>query len=118
LFHSVVYILIIVVRSKLVTDFSVTIHFINLIFTTFYTRAIPSSIFWWAVQGASALLMTVLGVWACQWRELRPISFGFGGSSGTTNGNATTNRADDGAGFPQSRGTNDGYELVDRSETV
>jgi hypothetical protein len=74
--------------------------------------------FWWAVQGASAFLMTVLGVWACQWRELRPISFGFGGSSSTTNGSVTIGGADDGVGFPQGRGNNDGYELVDRSETV
>ena len=25
---------------------------------------------------ASAALMTSLGIWSCQWRELRPINFG------------------------------------------
>lgn len=25
--------------------------------------------------------MTALGMWACQWRELKPLSFGAGGSS-------------------------------------
>lgn len=28
------------------------------------------------LQAASAALMTSLGVWACQWRELQPLSFG------------------------------------------
>ena len=25
--------------------------------------------------------MTVLGMWSCQWRELKPISFGFGNAT-------------------------------------
>lgn len=32
--------------------------------------------------------MTGLGVWSCQWRELRPINFGGNSSSGNTTGTA------------------------------
>jgi len=32
-------------------------------------------------MAASALLMTSIGVWACRWRELRPINFGGVGGS-------------------------------------
>jgi hypothetical protein len=33
--------------------------------------------------------MTFVGIWACQRRELQPITFGLGGSSTTTNGAAS-----------------------------
>jgi hypothetical protein len=117
-------VLIIVVRSKLVADFAFTVHFIHLVITTFYTHSLPSTLFWWAVQGFSAVLMTVLGVWACQWRELRPISFGFGATSNSSNTTTASNRGDAGVGFPQGtsagRGRDGGgtYELVDRSDNV
>lgn len=43
--------------------------------------------FWWLLQISSAALMTFLGVWACQWRELKPMAFG-GKGKPTTNGPA------------------------------
>jgi hypothetical protein len=94
------------------------------VITTFYTHSLPSTLFWWGVQGFSALLMTVLGVWACQWRELRPISFGFGTSSNSNNATTTRNETGGGLVFPQDRSTGRGhdgggaYELVDRSDNV
>ncbi|WEW60476.1 hypothetical protein PRK78_005962 [Emydomyces testavorans] len=63
-------------RSKLVPDFALTIHFIHLVITSFYTHAIPSNLLWWGLQGASAALMTFVGMWVCQYRDLRPIAFG------------------------------------------
>ena len=74
--NSVFFILILIARSKLVLDFALTIHGIHLLVTSFYTHEIPSNMFWWALQAFSSTLMTSLGVWACQWRELRPITFG------------------------------------------
>lgn len=74
--YSVIFLLLFIARSKLVPDFAITIHIINLIVTSMYTKAVPTQLFWWALQFASAALMTFLGVWACQWRELKPISFG------------------------------------------
>ncbi|PTU17427.1 hypothetical protein P175DRAFT_0445645 [Aspergillus ochraceoroseus IBT 24754] len=81
----VMFLLLLVSRSKLIPDFALTIHFLHLLTTSLYTRSIPSNWLWWGLQCGSAALMTFLGVWACQWRELRPISFG----SLTVSGNAT-----------------------------
>jgi hypothetical protein len=73
---SVIFILILVSRSKLVPDFALTLHFIHLLVTSFYTHSLPGNLLWWGLQAASATLMTLLGIWVCQWRELRPITFG------------------------------------------
>lgn len=95
--NSAIFILLLIARSKLVLDFALTLHAIHFVVTSLYTHAIPSHLFWWALQTASATLMTSLGVWACQWRELRPINFG---------AKKQTGRADDAAG--ESRGAGRG----------
>lgn len=61
-----------------------------------YSHAIPTNVLWWALQSASAGLMTVLGMWACRWRELRPIRFG-GGGAGVANaaGHGTGGKMED-----------------------
>ncbi|TKA75096.1 hypothetical protein B0A49_03359 [Cryomyces minteri] len=74
----VIFLLLLVARSKLVPDFALTIHLLHLLATSLYSRGLPAHAFWWALQLASAALMTWLGVWSCRWRELRPISFGGG----------------------------------------
>lgn len=73
---SALFLLVLVGRSKLVLDFALTLHLVHLVVTSLYSRAVPAHLFWWALQSASATIMTALGVWACQWRELRPINFG------------------------------------------
>ncbi|KAG2412378.1 hypothetical protein HFD88_009935 [Aspergillus terreus] len=85
---GVIFLLLFVVRSKLIPDFALTLHFLHLIITSFYTHAIPSNWLWWGLQCASAAVMTFLGVWACQWRELRPISFGGIAGTGSTAGSS------------------------------
>ncbi|CAG7944938.1 unnamed protein product [Penicillium salamii] len=75
-FVSVIFLLLFVSRSKLVPDFALTIHFLHLVTTIFYTRSIPSNLLWWGLQFASAGMMIFLGMWACQRRELEPIKFG------------------------------------------
>jgi hypothetical protein len=110
---SAIFILLLIARSKLVLDFALTVHFIHLIVTSLYTHALPSHLFWWALQMTSATIMTSLGVWACQWRELRPINFG---------GRSTKPPADDGVG--ETRGTARGrgrdgvgeYEMANMNE--
>lgn len=74
--RSVIPILLLIARSKLVPDFALTIHFVHLLITSFYSRSLPTSVYWWFVQAASAGLMVSLGMWACQWRELQPMAFG------------------------------------------
>lgn len=90
--HSVIPILLLIARSKLVPDFALTIHFIHLIVTSLYTHVIPDTLYWWLVQGASAALMVSLGMWACQWRELQPMAFGGKAKS-------PTKTADEGEGY-------------------
>ncbi|KAK4611574.1 hypothetical protein CLAFUW4_12979 [Fulvia fulva] len=117
---TVIPILLLIARSKLVPDFALTIHFVHLIVTSLYTKAIPTNITWWLLQVASVALMISLGVWACQWRELRPMSFGGKAKQQSDpatleNGGATA--PDNGEGFSMGSGGRgrDGagtYEMV------
>ena len=82
--RSVILLLLLVSRSKLIPDFALTIHFVHLIATSLYTHTIPTNWLWWGLQFASASLMVFLGMWACRYRELQPITFGIGGSSSSS----------------------------------
>ncbi|ETI29522.1 hypothetical protein G647_01975 [Cladophialophora carrionii CBS 160.54] len=105
-FVTVIPILIFISRSKLVPDFALTLHFINLLVTSFYTGAIPTNLLWWGLEAASAALMIVTGVWACRYREMQPISFG------TPATKKTVNPAGDPAnGSAEPLMGNNGYEM-------
>jgi len=114
----VIFLLLFIARSKLVPDFALTIHLINLIVTSLYTKALPTQLFWWGLQAASALLMTSLGVWACQWRELKPMSFGGKGKARAELDGVATGPVDEEAGFTHGIGNGAGrdgggvYEMV------
>lgn len=116
------FILLLVARSKLVLDFALTIHIIHLIVTSLYTHAVPSNLFWWALQMCSAALMTSLGVWACQWRELRPITFGGKDNSSTSRPQGNGVGGDEELGHTRGRGRGRGrdgageYEMVGMGE--
>ncbi|PSS08943.1 hypothetical protein M430DRAFT_127710 [Amorphotheca resinae ATCC 22711] len=117
-FLGVIAILFFISRSKLVPDFALTLHFIHFIITSLYSHSIPRNWLWWGLQIASAGMMTSLGVWSCQWRELRPIAFG--GSSNTQASGETVPPSDgdeeQGSGRGRGRGRGrDGageYEMV------
>lgn len=72
----VIVLLLLISRSKLVPDFALTLHLLHLLATSLYTRRIPSNLLWWGLQAGSAGVMVSLGIWACRYRELRPITFG------------------------------------------
>ncbi|KAK9466695.1 integral membrane protein S linking to the trans Golgi network-domain-containing protein [Lipomyces arxii] len=72
---DVLYLTMIVGRSKLVFDFVLTIHGISLVVTTVYTKHFPVSLLWWLLQIASILAMVFLGTWASRWRELSVMYF-------------------------------------------
>ncbi|KAL8760722.1 MAG: hypothetical protein Q9184_003102 [Pyrenodesmia sp. 2 TL-2023] len=76
---GVISLLLLIARSKLVLDFALTVHFLHLVITSLYSGAVPTNLLWWGLQGVSAAVMVCGGVWACRWRELRPIEFGGGG---------------------------------------
>lgn len=74
--YSALFIALLKIRSKLVLDFVLTLHFWHLAITSFYTGSFPRNLLWWGLQSCSAAVITFMGIWACQWRELQPISFG------------------------------------------
>lgn len=119
--QSVIPILLLIARSKLVPDFALTIHLINLLITTLYTHALPTNLYWWFIQFASAGLMVSLGIWACRWRELQPMSFGGKGKARaepTQSKEAQSGAGDDGEGYDMGTGRGRGrdgagsYEMV------
>jgi len=113
-FLIVIPILLFIARSKLVPDFALTIHLIHLLITSFYTRSIPTNLLWWALEAASATLTISLGVWACRYREMQPISFGTVPKQPRGDGSA---EADDHVRGTTGRGRNvdagPSYEMVD-----
>lgn len=110
--------LILVQRSKLVPDFALTLHGVHLVIVTMYSKSIPANSLWWGLQFTSAAFMTMGGIYACRWRELRPITFG-GSAAAAPRGEAAETGGDEEAGFI--RGSNRGmgrdgagsYEMVE-----
>ncbi|ESZ97869.1 hypothetical protein SBOR_1745 [Sclerotinia borealis F-4128] len=92
-FIGVISLLLLVSRSKLIPDFTLTIHFIHLLITTLYSHSLPRNWLWWALQFVSTSLMTFLGIWSCQWRELRPINFGSSTNAAQNNSNTVTDNS-------------------------
>lgn len=116
-------IIIFVGRSKLVLDFALTIHALHLLVTAFYTGHLPMNMLWWVVMAASSALAVGLGTWGCQYRELKPISFGGVGARSADNGEAggameNGGPVDEEQGFSRGRGRGRGrdgggeYEMV------
>lgn len=89
----------IVVRSKLVLDFALTTHLLHLIIVSLYTGQLPRNFFWYATMTASSAVGVALGIWGCQYRELRPVFFGGGGAaaSSAANGSAAGRTSGEGA---------------------
>ena len=113
--HSVLSLLLIVARSKLILDFALTIHFLHLLVTSFYAHAFPTNRLWWVLQATSAALMTSLGIWSCQWRELQPINFG-GSKTAAASTSENTSDLEEGLSNGRTRGrardSAGDYELV------
>lgn len=86
-FFSVLAMTIIVGRSKLALDFTLTLHGINILVAWIVSGEFPSSLLWWGVQGLSVILMVTLGTWTSQWRELRTTFFDLEGSGERTRTN-------------------------------
>lgn len=84
---------VVVIRSKLVLDFALTTHFLHLLVVSFYSGQVPRNLFWWMTMAVSSAAGVGLGIWGCQYRELRPVFFGGGASGGSShnNNNTTTN---------------------------
>lgn len=71
----VLFVTIVVGRSKLAWDFAITIHIINLIVVWLYTGKFPTSTLWWCLQVLSAVLLVTLSTYLTRWKELRTTFF-------------------------------------------
>lgn len=71
----VLFVTIIVGRSKLAWDFAVTIHVINLIVVWIYTKKFPTSVLWWLLQILSGVVLLTLSTYLTKWKELRTTFF-------------------------------------------
>ncbi|SMN18617.1 similar to Saccharomyces cerevisiae YJL004C SYS1 Integral membrane protein of the Golgi required for targeting of the Arf-like GTPase Arl3p to the Golgi [Maudiozyma saulgeensis] len=70
----VIFLTVIVGRSKLAWDFAITIHAINLIVVWIYSGNLPSFP-WFILQIFSSLILIFLGTYTTRWRELRDTFF-------------------------------------------
>lgn len=70
----VLFLTVIVGRSKLAWDFAVTIHAINLAVVLITTGQLPSFA-WIFLQLLSSLILVFLSTWTTRWRELRDTFF-------------------------------------------
>ncbi|KAI8586879.1 integral membrane protein S linking to the trans Golgi network-domain-containing protein, partial [Geranomyces variabilis] len=64
---------ILVGRSRLCVDFSVTLHFLHLLATSAYSRGVPRNLWWWVVMMLSMVGVAVGGEKLCLRKEMEPI---------------------------------------------
>lgn len=68
---SVYYLYTFVKRPRLILDFVLTLLFNHIVLTTYYSAALPSSIFFWLIMSLVAGIMVILGEQLCVRREMR-----------------------------------------------
>jgi protein SYS1 len=68
---SIWYLYVLVRRPRMILDFSLTLLFNHLVFTTYYSASVPTSLFFWAIMVAGAILMIVGAEQLCVRREMR-----------------------------------------------
>lgn len=71
----VLFVTIIVGRSKLAWDFAITVHVFNLLIVWGYSKKFPTSLLWWCLQILSGVLLVTLSTYSTRWRELRTTFF-------------------------------------------
>ncbi|KAI0973571.1 integral membrane protein S linking to the trans Golgi network-domain-containing protein [Xylaria arbuscula] len=117
----VVALVVLISRSKLVLDFSLTLHVLHLLIVSIYTGYLPRNLAWWITMLASGTITVAGGTYGCRWRELRPITFGGGsrnndsGNGSMEDGDGSGDHGDEEMGFPRGRGRGRGrdeYEMV------
>ncbi|KAI0351312.1 hypothetical protein OH77DRAFT_1498579 [Trametes cingulata] len=67
---DVYYLYALIRRPRLILDFSLTLLFNHLVLTTYYSAAIPTSLFFWAVMGVSTASTVVFAEQLCVKREM------------------------------------------------
>ncbi|KAI0765612.1 integral membrane protein S linking to the trans Golgi network-domain-containing protein [Trametes elegans] len=67
---DVYYLYALVRRPRLILDFALTLLFNHIVLTTYYSAAIPTSLFFWAIMCASTALTVVFAEQLCVKREM------------------------------------------------
>ncbi|KAI0653580.1 integral membrane protein S linking to the trans Golgi network-domain-containing protein [Cubamyces menziesii] len=67
---DVYYLYALIRRPRLILDFALTLLFNHLVLTTYYSAAIPTSIFFWAIMGIGTTLTVIFAEQACVRREM------------------------------------------------
>lgn len=67
---DIYYLYAIIRRPRLILDFSLTLLFNHLVLTTYYSAAIPTSLFFWAVMMSGAALTIIVAEQLCVKREM------------------------------------------------
>ncbi|EKM50721.1 uncharacterized protein PHACADRAFT_264163 [Phanerochaete carnosa HHB-10118-sp] len=68
---NVFYLYTLVRRPRLILDFTLTLLFNHLLLTTYYTASVPTSLFFWLIMAACAILMVAATEQLCVRREMR-----------------------------------------------
>lgn len=108
----------IVIRSKLVLDFALTTHFLHLVTVSLVSGQLPRNFFWYVTMAVSSAVGVALGIWGCQYRELRPVFFGGQQGGGGSGGGQTTANGSAGVG-PNGEGSSgaaDGISAGDEEQ--
>lgn len=107
----VLFVTIIVGRSKLAWDFALTVHIINLLVVWVYSGDFPTSTLWWCLQIMSAVLLVTLSTYLTRWSELRTTFFN--NMLDSNEGNSGSNNDQDNSVLPQEGNSsiNDPIEL-------
>ncbi|KAI0427574.1 integral membrane protein S linking to the trans Golgi network-domain-containing protein [Xylaria sp. FL1042] len=123
----VVALVVLISRSKLVLDFSLTLHFLHLLIVCLYTGYLPRNLAWWITMLVSGTITVAGGTYGCRWRELRPITFGGGGRNTGTGENSngsleegvgSGDHGDEEMGFSRGRGRGRGRDGAGEYEMV
>ncbi|KAL6301729.1 integral membrane protein S linking to the trans Golgi network-domain-containing protein [Sparassis latifolia] len=67
---DVYYLYALIRRPRLILDFSLTLIFNHLVLTTYYSKSLPTSLFFWAIMFSSAALMVITAEQLCVKREM------------------------------------------------
>lgn len=67
---SIYYLYVLVRRPRMILDFTLTLLFNHLVLTTYYSSAVPTSLFFWAIVLGSAALTIIVAEQMCVKREM------------------------------------------------
>ena len=68
---SIYYLYILVRKPRLILDFSLTLVFNHIVLTTYYSEALPSSLFFWFIMAIGAGMSVIIAEQLCVRREMK-----------------------------------------------